>query len=951
MVNLSNIIIYLLFVIYSSFYNKRNDSVFPSFLRQLIISIVIEIVICTLPAANCSINYEHIACCDRQLKIIQIIEYSKAGFKMQNLFSNFQNTVYVPKKQYSMSSSFILNHDETVANNTLDFTPDERYKLLYHCTFIFLNGYSIGLGTFSLSLLLRYVNRIYYYSEDRKTALECLLSSPWMTLYMPSVLFLNFCMLFLSIDQLLTMISLTKLKSERKRTVMHQLILSAVTSALSAVWLWTSAFLNSNKLLSKPGCNFSSVVTFSYNVILHFFCALMGYFTIFIFLCIFLLLWKHHKNTLVASTVRYKRAVAVTKRVSLMVLMTFILQSIPITFTIVYYFTKQGLKLRDFSWISESICFPFAAVFFIFSETRLAQWGYGGFNYGGYGYDGYGYGSYGYGNPYPSGFYQQSPFIVQQLPSYTSGNIGDQSGFQYYNPQMYPDYSQPGTCTSQADCGNKSLFCVSGQCQSMEPTTQKCSSNEECPSGICKARFCWGPPGGNSQTPDQQQPDQNQDQNQNTQQPGGHCNTQDDCSATQMCSKVTPNTCVKGYSIEITCSSDSDCDKKDACKAGTCWKEGEPGGGEPGDPCKDHGDCSIKCICLKKKCTLAKPSLQKCVADFMCGKNKGCKYFHCWESLAIAYFVVHVQNLALLKHMTEDNSTEEFPVIIGAIIRIFEKHRAKNYQKHITGYSFGIVLLSLSMILHDLKITEFKSNELPSTMECLRKNLWVTFYISGQLLITLFMLFLCVDQLRAVIYLKRPNMPTSRLANISVFIIVCVTAIVASWPWISSFWISGNSSTSKNCILFKTIVEKFYVTLQITFVVFDMVTVCLYSTIVAILLKEHKNSVLVPLAKLRRASTIAKRIMIPLIFTVFLQTIPNLVAIFHYYLRNCRQLRNIFWEVKATFFPFSALLFFFTQTNLGKCWLEKAKAFFYKYFHREQRQQQVSTVATVAKCS
>ncbi|KRX62931.1 hypothetical protein T09_5840 [Trichinella sp. T9] len=862
---------------------------------------------------------------------------------------NHQNTVYVPKKQYSMSSSFILNHDESHANNTLDFIPDDRYKLLYHWFFVFLNGYSVGLGTFSLSLLLRYVNRIYYYYENRQTAFECLLTSPWMSLYMPSVLFLNFCMLFLSTDQLLTMITLTKLKSERKRTVMHQLIFSAVISALSAVWLWTSAFLNSNKLLSRPGCNFSSVVTFAYNVILHFFCALMGYFTIFIFLCIYLLLWKHHKNTLVASTVRYKRAVAVTKRVSVMVLMTFVLQSIPVTFTIVYYFTKQGLKLRDFSWISESICFPFAAVFFIFTETRLAQWGYGGYTYGGYGglgygygghgYDSYGYGSYGYGNPYPSGFYQQSPFIVQQLPSYTSGNIGDQSGFQYYNPQMYPDYSQPGTCTSQADCGNTSLFCVSGQCQSMEPTTQKCSSNEECPSGICKARFCWGPPGASSQTPDQQQPDQNQ----NTQQPGGHCNTQDDCSATQMCSKVTANTCVKGYSIEITCSSDSDCDKKDVCKAGTCWKEGEPGGGEPGDPCKDHGDCSIKCICLKKKCTLAKPSLQKCVADFMCGKNKGCKYFHCWESLGNE----SIKNLTI-QQMTEDNNTEEFPAINGVIMRIFEKHRAKNYQKHITGYSFGILLLSLSMILHNLKITESKSNEFPSTMECLRKNLWVTFYISGQLLITLFMLFLCVDQLRVVIYLKRPNMPTNRLSNMYAFIIVCVTAIVASWPWISSFWISGDSSTSKNCILFKTITEKFYVTLQITFVIFDMITVALYSTIVLILLKEHKSSVLVSLAKLRRASTIAKRIMIPLIFTIFLQTIPNLVAIFHYYLRNCRQLRNIFWEVKATFFPFSALLFFFTQTNLGKCWFEKANALFYKYFHREQRQQQISTVA---KCS
>ncbi|KAL1241495.1 Ammonium transporter Amt2 [Trichinella spiralis] len=301
-----------------------------------------------------------------------------------------------------MSSSFILNHDESHANNTLDFIPDDRYKLLYHWFFVFLNGislilhcifitirllewkeikkyqiyitgYSVGLGTFSLSLLLRYVNRIYYYYENRQTALECLLSSPWMSLYMPSVLFLNFCMLFLSTDQLLTMISLTKLKSERKRTVMHQLIFSAVISALSAVWLWTSAFLNSNKLLSRPGCNFSSVVTFAYNVVLHFFCALMGYLTIFIFLCIYLLLWKHHKNTLVASTVRYKRAVAVTKRVSVMVLMTFVLQSIPVTFTIVYYFTKQGLKLRDFSWISESICFPFAAVFFIFTETRLGN--------------------------------------------------------------------------------------------------------------------------------------------------------------------------------------------------------------------------------------------------------------------------------------------------------------------------------------------------------------------------------------------------------------------------------------------------------------------------------------------------------------------------------------------------------------------------------------------------
>ncbi|KAL1241498.1 SCO-spondin [Trichinella spiralis] len=374
-------------------------------------------------------------------------------------------------------------------------------------------------------------------------------------------------------------------------------------------------------------------------------------------------------------------------------------------------------------------------------QSSTAQWGYDGYTYGGYGglgygygghgYDSYGYGSYGYGNPYPSGFYQQSPFIVQQLPSYTqpgSGSNGQNNAA-----------TDGQSCTSQADCGNKSLFCVSGQCQSMEPTTQKCNSNEECPSGICKARFCWGPPGASSQTPDQQQPDQNQ----NTQQPDGHCNTQDDCSATQMCSKVTANTCVKGYSIEITCSSDSDCDKKDVCKAGTCWKEGEPGGGEPGDPCKDHEMRGRFYVWEKQRLQIFS----------LLGKSRnGWRpiggFMHCIQKESFLASLLNSTMLAgtadilnenesiknlTIQQMTEDNNTEEFPAINAFIlVRIFEKHRTKNYQKHITGYSFGILLLSLSMILHNLKITESKSNEFPSTMECLRKNLWVTFYISAQ---------------------------------------------------------------------------------------------------------------------------------------------------------------------------------------------------------------------------
>ncbi|KFD67140.1 hypothetical protein M514_07446 [Trichuris suis] len=271
----------------------------------------------------------------------------------------------------------------------------------------------------------------------------------------------------------------------------------------------------------------------------------------------------------------------------------------------------------------------------------LGFYGYGGF--GGYG----GYGSYGgYNNPSP--FFMVGPI-----------NYGDPTkdeafnNYQYYQPVQYgnpqqgsqnannvnqqttttttikpPD--QAGGCSSHDSCSGSSL-CMSGQCQQMEPTQTKCASDGDCPAGGgCKGLYCWQPPGAGGDN--QPNPPAQTDTQPSGDKSGGPCKTQQECIATQMCDKK--GQCVNGFSIEVQCSSDSDCGKENVCKGSTCWTKGDPGSRKDGEYCKEHTECSVKSICVDKKCTAAIPSLDKCVLDFMCkGKGRVCKYFHCWQSL------------------------------------------------------------------------------------------------------------------------------------------------------------------------------------------------------------------------------------------------------------------------------------------------------------------------------
>ncbi|KHJ41454.1 hypothetical protein D918_08417 [Trichuris suis] len=276
-------------------------------------------------------------------------------------------------------------------------------------------------------------------------------------------------------------------------------------------------------------------------------------------------------------------------------------------------------------------------------EREKSFYGYGGF--GGYG----GYGSYGgYNNPSP--FFMVGPI-----------NYGDPTkdeafnNYQYYQPVQYgnpqqgsqnannvnqqttttttikpPD--QAGGCSSHDSCSGSSL-CMSGQCQQMEPTQTKCASDGDCPAGGgCKGLYCWQPPGaGGDNQPNLPAQTDTQPSGDKS---GGPCKTQQECIATQMCDKK--GQCVNGFSIEVQCSSDSDCGKENVCKGSTCWTKGDPGSRKDGEYCKEHTECSVKSICVDKKCTAAIPSLDKCVLDFMCkGKGRVCKYFHCWQSLGL----------------------------------------------------------------------------------------------------------------------------------------------------------------------------------------------------------------------------------------------------------------------------------------------------------------------------
>uniref|UniRef100_A0A5S6R2K3 EB domain-containing protein n=1 Tax=Trichuris muris TaxID=70415 RepID=A0A5S6R2K3_TRIMR len=236
--------------------------------------------------------------------------------------------------------------------------------------------------------------------------------------------------------------------------------------------------------------------------------------------------------------------------------------------------------------------------------------------YFGSGYDAfgayYGYPNYAYLPPHMMVYH---PFYYGSSPGNTNVNDGTHQG--------------KSGCSSHNDCEGPNL-CISGQCQEMEPTNIKCQNDNDCPQGGCKANYCWQQPGSGGQVqPSQGQGTENEGAGIAS---GGPCTKQEDCNAVQMCGK--DGKCVNGFSIEIECSSDSDCDEKQRCKGETCWTEGEPGHGKDGDYCTEHTECSVKSICAEKKCVPAIPSFDKCLIDLMCrGKGRVCKYFHCWKPL------------------------------------------------------------------------------------------------------------------------------------------------------------------------------------------------------------------------------------------------------------------------------------------------------------------------------
>ncbi|KHJ41453.1 hypothetical protein D918_08416 [Trichuris suis] len=259
---------------------------------------------------------------------------------------------------------------------------------------------------------------------------------------------------------------------------------------------------------------------------------------------------------------------------------------------------------------------------------------------GPYGYDPYG-GYYAY-DPY--GGYPYPPFYYFP-PGYPGGqNVQQGTGQGAQGP--------PG-CSSHEECGGPNL-CISGQCQPMEPTTTKCQSDSDCPQGGCKVGYCWQAPGtGGPMQPVQPGGGQGIANQTTGTGVGTPCAQQNDCAGDQMCGP--DGKCVKGFSIEINCNSDSDCDKKNRCKGGTCWTQGDTRclnnmdcmpnmvcryGFCDIDPklimesmegCSSHDDCPGAQICLQSNCKSASSKGAACWSDAQCAQgNEGCKFGFCW---------------------------------------------------------------------------------------------------------------------------------------------------------------------------------------------------------------------------------------------------------------------------------------------------------------------------------
>ncbi|KHJ45479.1 carboxypeptidase A inhibitor [Trichuris suis] len=318
---------------------------------------------------------------------------------------------------------------------------------------------------------------------------------------------------------------------------------------------------------------------------------------------------------------------------------------------------------------------------------------YAGYGYGySYGYPNYG--GYTYGNGYaPAAYYPYQDYggyYGGYGGAYGGGYGGGYGGYGYqgysqgYGGGVYPHGGQevpgapPGAagCTASDSCPNDQI-CISQQCIPGIPSKTKCTSDADCAGGGCKYEYCWhtdqgqgapgqpgqAGPGGETPTPgdgtqpgqegqqpgqegqqpgqEGQQPGQQPQQpGQQPQQPGQQpqqpqqsksCTTQDECPGNQICSDVHKNFCTNGYSIGVPCKVEKDCKKKDVCKAGTCWREGDDTGKPAGSECKGDDECKAMTVCEDKQCKPAMITTKKCMLETQCGKSQACHHGYCWS--------------------------------------------------------------------------------------------------------------------------------------------------------------------------------------------------------------------------------------------------------------------------------------------------------------------------------
>ncbi|KAL1227449.1 hypothetical protein T4B_8579 [Trichinella pseudospiralis] len=236
--------------------------------------------------------------------------------------------------------------------------------------------HAAGCITLGIGLAEAYLLRIVRYQiSGVSTPFHCIITNGHPTMYSLGELLTAYSLLFVSIDRLIAIRQTKLLKAVNEASRNYMLIACIILSLIDLICMWISAYLLRTKEISAA-CYRSAVVGRLY-YLLHFSCCiLLAYCSLCFYIIGLMQLKSAFKNRLKAANhliqqQRLNRESLVTKKTFILMGFTVLLQGIPNTLRIYFFFNKSHSWISDIALTINAFALSLYAIYYIVTSNAV----------------------------------------------------------------------------------------------------------------------------------------------------------------------------------------------------------------------------------------------------------------------------------------------------------------------------------------------------------------------------------------------------------------------------------------------------------------------------------------------------------------------------------------------------------------------------------------------------